>query len=143
MQLQRVQTVWLILALGCLVAFLVLPFGWLDHVYDQGKYIEGSLKSYDFLGVIVPLGIAIILGAVAICSFRNPAYQTSVVLLELMMTLVTVGVVVYVLCDYTNNGIIRWNWCDAFLCGALLFEILAIMGIRHDRKLLRDSNRLR
>lgn len=143
MQLQRIQTVWLIAALGCLVAFLVLPFGWLDGVSDNGKLLDGALKSYDFLGLIVPLGLAIILGAMAICSFRRPAYQTSLVWLEVMMTLVTIGVTVYVLCDLTNNGTIQWNWTDAFLGGALLFEILALVGINHDRKLLRDSNRLR
>lgn len=143
MQLQRIQTVWLILALGCLVAFLVLPFGWLDNVQDDGITVSGPLMSYDFLGVIVPLGFAIILGAMAVCSFRRPAYQASLVWLEAMMTLVTIGVAVYVLCDFTNNGTICWNWSDAFLCGALIFQILAIVGINHDRKLLRDSNRLR
>lgn len=143
MQLQRIQTVWLILALGCLVAFLVLPFGWLDNVQDGSNLVSGPLMSYDFLGVIVPLGLAIILGAMAICNFRCPAYQLSLVWLEVMMTLVTVGVSVYVLCDYTNNGTICWNWSDAFICGALLFQILALVGINRDRKLLRDSNRLR
>lgn len=125
------------------MAFLVLPFGWLDDVFDQGELVSGPLKSYDFLGIIVPLGIAIILGAMAVCSFRRPGYQISLVWLEVMMTLVTIGVTVYVLCDFTNNGVLRWNWSDAFICGALLFQILAIFGIRADRKLLRDSNRLR
>ena len=138
MQIQRIQTLWLLAALGCMVAFIVLPFGYLS--IDNAV---AALRSYDFLGLIIPAGLAALFLLVSIFSFKAPATQRSIVLLSLMMTLVSVGITVYLLCDRATQGVIEWAWPTAFLAAAFVAELLAVAGINHDIKLLRSYDRLR
>lgn len=138
MQIQRIQTLWLIIALGCMVAFIVLPFGHLD--------IDGAvapLRSYDFVGLIIPAGIAALVQLISIFSYHNPASQRGMVWLSFMMTLVSVAIAVYILCDRATQGTIEWAWPVAFLAGALIFELLAVKGISSDIRKLRSYDRLR
>lgn len=140
--LQRIQTVWLLLALACLIAFIALPFGTLT-IPDGGVEAVGQLFAYDFIGLIVPAALAVILSLIAIFAYSNLGFQKSCVLLSIAMTLVSIGITVYILCDRATEGTISWTWCGAFTLGALLFEILALTGINHDIKLLRSYDRLR
>lgn len=139
MQIQRIQTIWLILALASMVAFIVMPFGTLDV---PGVGVT-ALRPYDFTGLIIPAGLAALFMLLAIVGFRNLSTQRSETVLALMMTLVSVGITVYVLCDRATIGVIEWGWPVVFLASALLFCVLAIIGINHDMKLLRSYDRLR
>lgn len=140
--IQRIQTIWLLLTLGCMIAFIVLPFGSLN-VLEQGTLVPYQLFPYDFIGLIIPAGLAVVMSLIAIFTFRNLGLQKSVTLLTLMMVVVSIGITVYVLCDRATMGQITWCWPTAFLAGALLFSILALTGINHDIKLLRSYDRLR
>lgn len=142
MQIQRIQTLWLILALGCMVVFIVLPFGTLV-VPDNGAEATGALHSWDFIGLIIPVGLAALFHFIAIFSYKTPALQRSVAILGLMMVLVSIGITVYVLCAGDTFGTTRWTYVPAFLAGALVFNILALVGINHDIKLLKSYDRLR
>lgn len=139
MQIQRIQTLWLLFALGCMVAFIVLPFG---HIELPGVGV-GDLRSYDFLGLIIPAGLAALLQLIGIFSYKSIGNQRSIVVLALMMVLVSIGITVYILCDRATQGIIEWGWPTAFLAGALVFNALALVGINHDIRLLRSYDRLR
>lgn len=143
MQIQRIQTLWLVLALGCMIAFLVLPFGHIEGLIINGLPYETDLVSYDFMGLIVPLAIAMILTVIDIFAYSNLGQQIKFTILTLMMELVTAGIAVYVLCDKSTSGVITWNWSMAFIAGALIFTALALLGMRKDRKLLDSYNRLR
>lgn len=139
MQIQRIQTLWLILALASMVAFIAMPFGTLDV---PGVGVT-PLRPYDFTGLIIPAGLAALFMLLAIAGFKNLSTQRSETVLALMMTLVTVGIAVYVLCDRATIGVIEWGWSPALLAVALVLCVLAIFGINHDMKLLRSYDRLR
>lgn len=113
MQIQRIQSLWLILALGCMVAFIVLPFG--SIVLPEGEV--ALLRSFDFLGLIIPAGLAALLLLIGLFSFKNLATQRSETVLALLMELVAVGITVYILCDNATQGVIEWGWPTAFQIG--------------------------
>ncbi len=139
MQIQRIQNLWLFLALGCMVAFIVLPFGRLEL---PGQEVA-NLKSFDFVGLIIPAGLAALMQLLGLFSFMNPATQRSEAMLGVLMSLVTVGITVYILCDRATVGVIEWGWASAFALVSLIFNLLALVGIRRDIKLLRSYDRLR
>lgn len=138
--IQRVQTLWLLLALTCMIAFICLPFGELDLA--AGTEV-GYLFAYDFVGLIIPAGLGVVLSIIAIFSFSKLPVQKSCVILTIMMVLVTIGITVYILCDTATAGTFRWHWETVFAFGALIFSILALVGVNHDIKLLRSYDRLR
>lgn len=142
MQIQRIQTVWLILALGCIIAFIVLPFATL--VAPEGTdVLKGALHSWDFFGLIIPVALAALFFFIAIFTYKNLALQRSVVILALMMVLVSIGITLYVLCAGDTFGTTEWRWETAFLPAALIFDTLALRGIAHDKKLLSSYDRIR
>lgn len=141
--LQRIQTIWLVLTLGCIVAFIVLPFGEYIDPLPAGHELEASLHSWDFLGLIIPVGLAAVLSFIAIFTYKNLSLQKSCTVLTLAMVLIGIGITIYVLCDAATVGTFKWAWETSFIGGALLFAILALIGINHDIKLLRSYDRLR
>lgn len=139
MQIQRIQTLWLLAALGCMVAFIVMPFGSLALPGE----VVAPLKPFDFIGLLIPAGLAALMQLVAIFSYRTPSNQRSETMLGILMSLVAVGVTVYILCDRATMGTIRWGWPSVFALASLVFNVLALLGINHDIKLLRSYDRLR
>ena len=139
MQIQRIQTLWLLAALGCMVAFIVMPFGSLE-IPGEGV---AALKPFDFMGLLIPAGLAALIQLVAIFSYKTPSNQRSEAVLGILMALVAVGITVYILCDRATLGTIHWGWSSVFALASLVFNVLALMGINHDIKLLRSYDRLR
>lgn len=139
MQIQRIQTLWLLAALGCMVAFIVMPFGSLE-IPGEGV---AALKPFDFMGLLIPAGLAALIQLVAIFSYKTPSNQRSETVLGILMSLVAVGVTVYILCDRATLGTIHWGWPSVFALASLVFNVLALLGINHDIKLLRSYDRLR
>lgn len=139
MQIQRIQTLWLILALGCMVAFIVLPFATLD-IPGTGM---AEMYPYTFYGLIIPAGLAALFMLLAVFGYKNLKAQRSEIVLALMMTLVAVGITAYLIFDRASVGVIEWRWTVVFPVAALVFTILAIAGVNRDMKLLRSYDRLR
>lgn len=142
MQIQRIQTVWLILALGCMIAFVVLPFATLV-VPEGAAEVEAALHSWDFFGLIIPVSLATLFFFIAIFVYKNLVLQRSVTILALMMVLVSIGITLYILCAGDTSGATEWRWETIFLPIAVIFDILALRGISHDKKLLSSYDRIR
>lgn len=140
--IQRIQTIWLLLTLACMVAFIAMPFGTLNLTIN-GVAESAMLFPYDFIGLLIPAALAGIMALIAIFTFRNLGLQRNIVTLSLLMTIVTIGLTAYILFDKASTGEITWRWEPAFLAVAAIFEILAMRGISHDIKLLRSYDRLR
>ena len=139
MQIQRIQTLWLIVALACMVAFMFIPFGTIS-IAGAG---EAMLYPYDLWGVVIPAALAVLFLLVAVFSYKNLPVQRREVVLSAMMELVTAGVALYVLFDSATEGSIGRGWSVALVGVAFVFTLLAIVGINRDSKLLRSYDRLR
>lgn len=149
--IQRIQTLCLLLAVVLLVVFSFVPFGFCQAVdVATGVAEVESLMATGFIGVILPLAAAVILGVVAICSFKKLALQKSLTIFAALFTLVTIGVVIYVLVSGfmdTNPEVtivkLSWGGGGLLLVAALIAFLAAIRGISADQRLLRSYDRLR
>ncbi len=134
MQIQRIQTLWLILSV--IAASVSFAFPWIK----TGDAFVGLCDNVPML----ILGIlAISLSAVSIFLFKNFKRQKNACKLAILFALFTLG--------YTAALSLWGPNSDAKVCIigptlmvlSAIFDYLALKGIKHDEKLLRDSDRLR
>ncbi|ATP58865.1 hypothetical protein CPT03_21530 [Pedobacter ginsengisoli] len=154
--IQRVQSIWLLLAALTLTCMLFLPFltknvnGSEFSVYTNGLHQSISGNEGDALVVtpFLPLfisNIAIaVLCIVAIFSFRNRTIQKRLASVAIILTL-GLSFWGFNYAQKIPGGIEGANYgIAAFLpILAILFCALAIRGIRKDEQLLRSADRLR
>lgn len=144
MQIQRIQSLYIFLAIVAMAIFLIVPYGnAIDMTADPA--ISEPLYTMTEYGVLIPVGAIIILLLVGLFMFRNLGLQRTVVMITLMLTLATIAVVCFALYKMADaEGIdASFTVWDILLPIAALFEILAISGINHDIKLLKSYDRLR
>lgn len=142
MQIQRIQSVYIFLAVVAMAIFLIVPYGEIVHLAGGAHEALYTMSEY---GILIPAGAIIVLLLVALFTYRNLQLQRTITLVSLMLTLATVAVVCFAL--YKQAGAeeltAHFSVWDILLPIAVILEILAIGGINHDIKLLRSYDRLR
>ena len=118
MVIQRIQTLWLIIAICMMIAATVPAIG--------------------TLAVLIVNALTIILLAVSIFMFKNLRQQMLVTRVNVLLTLAAAATQATVSCVTESCFVLGY----ATLC-ALVFEFLALRGMRKDYKLLSGSDRLR
>ena len=98
MVIQRLQTLLLVIAIVLGVVFYFVPFGY-ESLVDGAtmQSVVSPLKAIDFIGLIVPVSVALLLMVVAIFMFKKPAPQKLFVVLSALATAAAAGVVIYIL----------------------------------------------
>lgn len=148
MVIQRLQTLFLLLAIACMAVFLFVPFGYWDvEVMNNPNYV--SLTGAHFAAFLVPTCVSLILMVVAIFCFKKMAMQKSLVALSALIVLAIIGVVIYEMTlgfdmlvpDVTVKP--QWGGGGLLLIGAFVGLIAAYRCISRDQKLLRSYDRLR
>ena len=148
--IQRIQTVYLIIAIGLMIAFFFMPFGYTQLADPAtGQYKEQALKGIEFLGLIIPTALAILTMVIAVFSFRKLQVQQTLVIVGALFIGACVGVVIYVLPAglYDTNPEVTartiWGGGGLLLIASWLALFGAYRGMAADRKLLRSYDRLR
>ena len=130
--IQRKQTLWLLLAAISVLLIFYFPFGI-------------TAKTLGMLGIL-----ACILSIITIFLFKNRPLQIKLIWATILET---IGILV--LQFYIANNSVEGNKLVVGILGSniylgifvplltLFFLILAVMGIRQDEKLVRDTDRLR
>src|SRR5215217_2258230 len=154
--IQRIQSVWLLLAVITLIFLFFLPLATTNAgstgciVYTSANRQEiksGTGTGYVADIEIAPLalnGIAALLCFAAIFSFRNRNIQKNIIIAGMLSI-----VVLIVLCALNGQQLPgglkgRVLTAGTFLpLFTLVFCVLAIRGIRKDEQLLRSADRLR
>lgn len=144
MQIQRIQTVYIFLALVAMAIFMIVPYGVVVAVGDTTVEYQRLLVMGEW-GVMIPVSAIIILLLADIFFYRNLPLQRMVLTISLMLTLAVIGTVCFALYKQGSaEGIdAHFSVWDILLPIAVLFEILGVNGINHDIKLLNSYNRLR
>ncbi len=149
--IQRKQTLWLLLAAISVLLIFYFPFGINSKtVVDSTSVTEIPLSA----SANQPLGmlgiLACILSIITIFLFKNRPLQIKLIWATILET---IGILV--LQFYIANNSVEGNKLVVGILGAniylgifvplltLFFLILAVMGIRQDEKLVRDTDRLR
>ena len=148
--IQRIQTLFLLLAIAFTVAFFFVPFGYapvVDEVTHTG--ILQPLKAADFVGLIVPSAVSVILMLVAIFLFKHYPMQKLFTILSALSVVATIGVVIYaVVSPYMDSNpdvtiATVWGGGGLFLVGALIADLAAYHYISKDQRLIRSYDRIR
>lgn len=154
--IQRVQSIWLLLATLTLICMLFLPL--ITKNVNETEYsiyttgLHQSLQGASGSGIkielsIVPMALniaAALFCFVSIFLFRNRSMQKKVILVAILII-----IALCILCGINAQqlpGGISGTSVEAgtFLpLVAALFSLLAIRGIRKDEQLLRSADRLR
>lgn len=144
MQIQRIQSLYIFLAIVAMAIFVIVPYGQaIDRTVDPAVTV--SLETMSEYGVLIPAGAVIILLLCGLFLYRNINLQRTVVMITLMLTLSTIAVVFFALYKMGESEGLEPSFTvwDITLPIAALMEILAISGINHDIKLLKSYDRLR
>ena len=154
--IQRVQSIWLLLAVITLICLFFLPLltktvdGIGHGVYTTGLHREmngesGSGYSVTFAFSLITLNIAAaLLSFGAIFFFKNRRLQKGIIL-SAILTIIALAA----LCIYHGQQLPGGFSGASIAAGtflpvvALIFCLLAIRGIRKDEQLLRSADRLR
>ena len=150
--LQRIQTIYLILALVLTVVCLAMPVG----TFDNSTTMEGSTLLLN-LWKATPAGVdygvwplfAVLLPTCPICVFAIFAYksrkvQVRLCLLNVLLILVWISLFVFfAYIEPGNESAFHPSVYAFFPVISLVLYLLARRGIKHDEKLIRDMDRIR
>ncbi len=135
--IQRIQSVWLFLAI--VSVFLTMFFSTYIGIdaNNNAHLING--KTNVFI-VLTTTGVAVVT-AISIFLFKNRKLQVRIVLLSLLLELITCYLYYFEIKKLVGSG--AYTITSVLHIGVIVFLLLAVIGIRADEKIIRDSNRLR
>ncbi len=137
--IQRIQTIYLILIAGIMLAMLFLPIG--EPVTIAGTSFD--LGNSWVLKLIY--GLTALISAITIFFYKKRSLQISLCI-GIFILLVLSYVAFYFLIWQPNkeylNGL-SYSYAIILPLVALILDILAILGVKKDEKLVRSLDRLR
>lgn len=149
MVIQRIQSLFLLIAAILMVAFAFFPaltFELADKTVLYGALATGRAGNLHVNPLLITLIILIVfLAIVDIFLYKNLQRQMTVCFvdifigLSMLMAIVVQAIVVNNRADWT----VTWNWYLLLPVFSIIFLMLAHRAMSKDKKLLRDSDRLR
>lgn len=135
--IQRIQTLWLLLAAASSIASIKFPF-------YTGTLVEGnayeSLNATTFIPIVILTVLSALISFVTIFLFKNRNRQTWLTLLNIFISIIVIILFFLHLKDFSSGS---FSLTSIFVFAVPIFLILALMGIRKDAKLIKSLNRLR
>ncbi len=156
--IQRIQSIYLLLAAGLMTAVLFLPLAVMGGGEDAARLTANGLSTgtVESMSVLTPAPLAMILLAlcaalplVTIFLFKKRRLQMTLCRIEMVLLLVAQLTVAYMLWQARGMvealGVEPMNFAltDVFPLVALIFTWLALRGIRRDEELVRSLDRIR
>ena len=135
--IQRIQSVWLLLAAACAFAGLKFSF------YSGTKLADPLLKELNGTETILLMITGIAVGGLALITiflFKNRALQFKLCLLGILLQLVLIYLYYREVTGYTQG---TYSLTSILQPTIVLSFILAAVGIRKDSKMVKNSDRLR
>ncbi len=135
--IQRVQTIWMILA--AIAAFLTLKFLFYSGTLIADNLYHPLLATDNFLILILTsaLGTGIIIN---IFLFKNRKIQMRIIMIAILLECLIIFLYIKQTNNYSTGNYSLWSVLHILI---FIFLILAAKGIYKDSKLIKESNRLR
>jgi peptidoglycan/LPS O-acetylase OafA/YrhL len=134
--LQRVQTIWLLLAALC--AFLTLKFSFYSGSTLLSPHVE--LNGQHNIPLLILTVITGTIAAVCIFLFKNRKLQQRLCLVGLLLQLGCLAIYFTKIKEFTQGNFALWS---VLSFAVVIFYIMAIAGINKDQKLVKSLDRLR
>ncbi|HUS01298.1 MAG TPA: DUF4293 family protein [Chitinophagaceae bacterium] len=135
--IQRVQTIWLLLASAATLISLKTSFYSGTLISDNSFHSVMGIDSYGLMILTVALGTALF---VNIFLFKHRMLQFRICIFALLAECLIIFLYFRQIKNYSNGNFSLWCALHVFI---LVFIIFAAIGIYKDEKLIKDSNRLR
>ena len=134
--IQRIQTLWLLLAVCCSAGTLFMPF--YTGNKESNLFAELNAQS-DFLLLILCVAV-IFTSVLGISFFKNRKKQLLIVGISIALQLINTSWFLFQTKSFTE-GALSFTALFTFLIP--VFLVLALLGIRKDEKLVKSMDRLR
>lgn len=134
--IQRIQTIWLLLAAILGFASLKTAFFIGSITTEPANHLTAMSNVWLMISTIVGATVA----ALSIFLFKNRALQLKMVLLALGISLLTIGLYYLEINKYAVGGLALW--CIVVIAIPVVL-ILATIGIYKDEQLVKSTDRLR
>ncbi len=141
--IQRIQTIFLLLAAGALALLIVLPFATSTQL-DEGIFSDGKYLITDSVLLEVLTAVAVLLSLVAVFLFNNRTRQLQICYAVVILCLIQLVLVFANLMQHPSTGqgvTAYWGWFIPEV--ALIFIVSAMHYIKKDEKLVKSLDRLR
>jgi len=135
--IQRIQTLWLVLAVGAAFASIKLPF-YSGSLVVNNAYLK--LTAAGNIPILILTILSILLSLITIFSYKNRGRQTGLTVLNIF---VAIGIVVLYFLQLKDFGTGAFSLAAIVVFALPVFLILALMGIRRDVKTIKSLDRLR
>ena len=144
MQIQRIQTLYIFLAVVAMAIFIIVPYGEVDFISNQPVVTE-KLYTMTEYGILIPAAAALLLMIVDIFMYSNIGLQKTVLAIAMLLTLCCIAVVCFTLFKQAEaEGMeARFTVWDILLPIAAILQIMAISAINKDIKRLKSYDRIR
>ena len=136
--LQRIQTIWLLLAAAC--AFLTLKFS----VYSGLRPNETQLHYLNGTETILMIAVTVAVGIISLINifmYNNRKLQFRMCILALVMELLLIFL--YFRQIKTFSGVGAYSLSSLLHIAVIVLLVFAASGINSDERLIKESNRLR
>jgi Domain of unknown function (DUF4293) len=136
--IQRIQTVYLLLAALAVILFLFVPFGVITR-NNEMLVLKGRM--YVVLIIIVALIASIALTSIFL--FKNRTVQLRVVLANCILSAIFIGFMIFGVVMHILNDEYKPQPGVILPLFVFIFNFLAHRSIKHDENLVRSMDRLR
>ena len=135
--IQRIQSIWLLLASAC--AFLSLKFSFYSGTDSKGIQSQFLTGSSDFILLLFTAVIGV-LTLFTIFMYKNRKQQLRLCILGILLEAILIFLYYRQLSTFTSG---TYSLTSLLQLGVIIFFILAARGISKDEKLVKGSDRLR
>jgi len=135
--IQRIQSIWLLLASAC--AFVSLKFSFYSGTDSKGLASQFLTGSSDFILLLFTVVIGV-LALFTIFMYKNRVQQLRLCILGILLEAILIFLYYRQLSTFTNG---TYSLTSVLQLGVIVFFILAARGISKDQKLVKESDRLR
>lgn len=145
MVIQRIQTLYLLLVAVLMGIFTFLPVIGIN--VDGNNLAIGAFETccvtHPSWLLLTLDALIVVLSVIAIFKYKDLKGQLRLVSIVVLMVVLLLVCITVLFIGQRSQCTAVFQWSIALPCAALVFAILARKGIKHDRKLLSDSERIR
>lgn len=144
--IQRKQTVFLLLAMVAMVLTFFFPILGVDGAAGQedllfnlsatGQSLSGNI------GLFIAMLIAFLVDGVAIFAYKQRKKQMKLILGGLVLLLVWYVLLAFSI-DWSNVRLYHWHVSAVLPVVAVILNLMAYQGVKHDEDLVRSMDRIR
>ena len=135
--IQRIQTLWLVLAAAVAILSIKFPF-YTGSLVVNNAYLR--LTAAENIPILILTVLSAIISAITIFYFKNRGRQTGLTILNIFVAIIIIVLYFLRLKDFPTGA---FSLAALFVFSLPIFLILALVGIRKDAKLIKSLDRLR